>query len=48
VHRRLLTIWQVCDMMVVDESLIETGVSILYHIFMFKCVAYSPPPPRFF
>jgi hypothetical protein len=32
-------------MMVVDESLIETGVSILYHIFMFKCVAYSPPPP---
>jgi hypothetical protein len=28
---------QVCDMMVADDSLIETGVSILYHVFIFKC-----------
>jgi hypothetical protein len=27
---------QVCDMMVADDTLIETGVSILYHVFIFK------------
>ena len=32
----LMPAQQVCDMMVADDTLIETGVSILYHVFIFR------------
>jgi hypothetical protein len=32
----LMPVRQVCDMMVADDTLIETGVSILYHVFIFR------------